>query len=242
VLKVEPYLRRTLLDVVLMRRRWPGMTPTSRPCTNTLKRDPTDKVLRRLGDNARILLLTGERREESRERVRMDPWAFRRATSAAKQRLVVQWRPLLDWPVADVFGQIARHGQRPLWVYDAGAVTSQLGDLHLDGASLAFGRASCAFCIYLRPAELEISFNLYPALACLATKVERYIGHTWRKDLALADVWARVYGPGGYRAEEGKRLLALSPEELIQEALRRSLDEIAPEVLSDLLAAAGTVI
>jgi 3'-phosphoadenosine 5'-phosphosulfate sulfotransferase (PAPS reductase)/FAD synthetase len=245
VLVTKPYLGRTLLDLVLMRRRWPGMSPTTRPCTNTLKRDPTDKLLRRMGDHARLLVLTGERHEESPNRAKMPPWAFRRATSQArrpkKRRLAVHWRPLLDWSTDQVFERIAHHGQKPLWVYDAGQVRSQIGGP--DSDALAYSRASCALCVYLRPQELETSFNLYPALACLATKVETYIAHRWRQDLALAEVWARVYGsPGGYRAAEGRRLLALGPETLVARATGQRVDEIAPELVDDLLAAAKTKI
>lgn len=238
VLVTEPYLGRTLLDLVLMRRRWPGMSPTTRPCTNALKRDPTDKLLRRLGNDARILLLTGERREESPLRARMDAWAFRRACAPNLKRLVMQRRPMLDWSTGEIFERSARHGQEPLWVYDAGLVRSHVG--HDGSAPLpAFSRASCAFCIYLRPRELTVSFNLYPALACLGTKVEAYIEHRWREDFALADMWARVYGPGGYRADEGRRLLSMPPERLIELATGRRPDEIEPTLIDSLLAAAG---
>ncbi len=245
VIVTRPYLGRTLLDLVLMRRRWPGMSPKTRPCTRSLKVSPTDKLLRRMGDHARILVLTGERREESPNRAKMAYWSFRRVTSQAlrpqKRRLAVHWRPLLDWPTDQVFERIAHHGQRPLWVYDAGLVRSQLAGSP-DGDALAYSRASCTFCVYLRPRELATSFNLYPALACLATKVETYIEHRWRQNLALADVWAEVYGPGGYRVGEGRRLLALGPEELIAQATGQKMDEVAPELVDDLLAAAKTKI
>jgi 3'-phosphoadenosine 5'-phosphosulfate sulfotransferase (PAPS reductase)/FAD synthetase len=245
VLVTRPYLGRTLLDLVLMRRRWPGMNPRARPCTRSLKVSPTDKLLRLMGDHARLLLLTGERREESFNRAKMPYWSFRRATSQARQpkkrRLAVHWRPLLDWRTDQVFDGIARHGQKPLWVYDAGLVRSQIAGSH-DGDALAYSRASCTFCIYLRPQELELSFNLYPALACLATRVEAYIDHRWRQDLALADVWAKVYGPNGYRAVEGKRLLSLGPEALVAEATGQRVDEIATELVDSLLAAAKTKI
>ena len=237
ILTTAPYLGQTLLDLVLRRGRWPGMSPTTRPCTNTLKRDPTDKLLRRLGNDARILILTGERREESPNRAKMDAWAFRRACAPTLNRLVMHWRPMLDWSTEQVFDGIARHGQRPLWVYDAGLVRSQAGPD--GGAPLpAFSRASCAFCVYLRPRELEVSFNLYLALACLATKVEVHVDHRWRQDLALIDVWARIYGPGGHRAAEGRRLLALGPERLIEEATGRRVDEVELTLVDDLLAAA----
>jgi 3'-phosphoadenosine 5'-phosphosulfate sulfotransferase (PAPS reductase)/FAD synthetase len=241
VLVTKPYLGRTLLDLVLARRRWPGLSARARSCTERLKRTPTDKLLRRLGDDARILLLTGERREESPRRAKMDAWAFRRACAPTLNRLVMQWRPMLDWSTDAVFARIARHGQEPLWVYDAGRVRSHVGP---DGSAPlpAFSRASCAFCVYLRPVELEASFNLYPALACLATKVEVYIGHRWREDLALLDMWARVYGPGGYRAAEGRRLLALSPARLIEAATGRQPSEMEAAPVDDLPAAAGVSI
>ncbi len=243
----KPHLGQTLLTHVLRRGMWPGLAPHTRPChlhraalrlrgaaqvTERLKVAPTDKLLRRLGDEARVLILTGERWEESANRAKMPEWAIRwgptsRAQNPRKPRLVVHWRPVLAWRTGEVFEHIGQHGQKPLWVYEAGAVRSQIGltirqaQGGLDGGlppDLAYSRASCAFCIYLRPAELELSFNLYPALALLAARIEVYIDHTWRQDLTLGQMWSKVYGPNGYRASEGARLLALSPEQLVHEA------------------------
>jgi hypothetical protein len=87
---------------------------------------------------------------------------------------------------------------------------------------------------------LELSFNLYPALALLSARVEAYIDHTWRQDLALADVWAKVYGPRGYRAGEGQKLLALPPEQLVQEATGQHLADMEQALVDELLRAAQT--
>jgi hypothetical protein len=138
-----------------------------------------------------------------------------------------------------VFEHIGQHGQRPLWVYEAGAVRSQIG--LSDGGlppDLAYSRASCVFCIYLRPVELEMSFNLYPALALLATRIEAHIEHTWRQDLTLGQMWSKVYGPNGYRASEGARLLALAPEQLVRQATGQHLADMDQALVGKLLAAA----
>jgi 3'-phosphoadenosine 5'-phosphosulfate sulfotransferase (PAPS reductase)/FAD synthetase len=243
----QPYLGRGLLDVVLMRRRWPGMAPSTRPCSERLKRTPTDKWLRRLGDHDRILMLTGIRAEESYTRRHMPAWSIRRGITSSsenprKRRLGVHWRPILDWRTQDVFAHIERHGQEPLWCYDAGAVRSQIGALDGDAVNVAYPRASCAFCVYLRPEELALSFVLYPALACLATKVEVYVDHLWRQDFALAEMWAGVYGPDGHRPDEGRRLLSLTPFRLVQEATGRPVDQIDPALQHDLLAAAAVAL
>jgi 3'-phosphoadenosine 5'-phosphosulfate sulfotransferase (PAPS reductase)/FAD synthetase len=240
----QPYLGRGLLDVVLMRRRWPGMAPSTRPCSERLKRTPTDKLLRRMGDHARILLLTGIRAEESNTRRHMPAWSIRRGITSSsenprKRRLGIHWRPILDWQTQEVFARIERHGQEPLWCYDAGAVRSQTGTLDGDEIEAAYSRASCAFCVYLRPKELELSFALYPAMACLATKVEVFIDHLWREDFALAEMWAKVYGPGGHRPGEGQRLLALTSEQLVEEAIGRPVGKMDPELLPSLLGAAA---
>jgi 3'-phosphoadenosine 5'-phosphosulfate sulfotransferase (PAPS reductase)/FAD synthetase len=200
-----------------------------------------------LGDHARILLLTGIRAEESNTRRHMPAWSIRRGITSSsenprKRRLGIHWRPILDWQTREVFAQIERHGQKPLWCYDAGAVLSQTGALDGDEIEAACSRASCVFCVYLRPEELESSFVLYPAMACLATKVEVYVDHLWRQDFALAEMWAKVYGAGGHRPDEGRRLLSLTPSRLVQEATGRPVDQIDPALQPDLLAAAAAAL
>ena len=92
---------------------------------------------------AKILLVTGERREESPNRNRYS--AVEIPTKLTQHRTVHQWRPILDWNEAAVWARVAQSGLRAHPCYDFG-----------------YGRASCATCIFGGPSEWHTAQEVIP--------------------------------------------------------------------------------
>lgn len=139
----------------------------------------------------RILVVSGERREESAARAKYH--AVQPYRSASRTRDAVQWRPVLDWPEAEIWGIIRRWEIRPHPAY-----------------LLGWNRTSCLGCIFSTPdlwammrvvaperfhqleaSEQELGFTIDRTDA-LATKANR--GTTDRlpsgMDYAQAQRWA----------------------------------------------------
>lgn len=168
-----------LLAYALRRGYWPDNR--NRWCTSTLKRDVTDRLLRRLADEihaadprrtrpVRILTCYGMRAEESARRARYVPVEpYTRISTATRQ--ATRWLPVHDWSTAEVFASADAAGLTRHPAYAAGQ-----------------SRASCVLCIFLRPAELVAAAQLHPLLTQCYELVERTIGHRFRMDVSLADV------------------------------------------------------
>jgi len=105
---------------------------------------------------ANVLLVTGERREESPGRAAYP--AVERHTATTKKRRVDQWRPLLDYPEADVWAVLQRHGIVPHPAYYVG-----------------FSRTSCAACIFNRGPEWRTLLASIPEQVAFHTYLERLV-------------------------------------------------------------------
>jgi 3'-phosphoadenosine 5'-phosphosulfate sulfotransferase (PAPS reductase)/FAD synthetase len=101
-------------------------------CSAYLKIDVAAAALRndeRFQNGAKVLLVTGERAEESASRARYQVCEVHKATS--KKRLVHQWRPVHGWTEKEVWAALERYRIRPHPAY-----------------RLGFGRVSCMSCIF----------------------------------------------------------------------------------------------
>jgi 3'-phosphoadenosine 5'-phosphosulfate sulfotransferase (PAPS reductase)/FAD synthetase len=91
-------------------------------CTRAINNDPDLK-------DKKILVITGERREESANRARYCEVEQHKSTN--KRRTVHQWRSVIDWTEEQVWDIIARYRINPHPCYHLG-----------------FGRCSCMACIF----------------------------------------------------------------------------------------------
>lgn len=115
------------------RRRFPAISAnlTSRWCSSFLKIDVCAVYIRaRYNNLEKILVLTGERREESSNRAKYAEFETDRAHAPTK-RIAMRWRPVIDWSEREVWAILKRHGVNPHPAY-----------------KLGWGRLSCMCCIF----------------------------------------------------------------------------------------------
>lgn len=115
-----------------------------------------------------ILVITGERREESGNRARYATVEKHR-TSNSKRR-VDQWRSVLEWSEAQVWAIIQRWGIVPHPCYYVG-----------------YGRASCGDCIFNGPDERATSRALNLNFQRVAER-ERQTGHTIHRSKTMDQI------------------------------------------------------
>lgn len=128
----------------------------------------------------KILLVTGERREESSGRSR---YAFAsRHRSTTRERRVDQVRLILDWNVAEVWGIIQRWGIVPHPCY-----------------WLGFGRASCETCIFLGREEWATLARVDPARVDQFADLEEWARATIQRGRSIRE---RIRG--GYEELRGR--------------------------------------
>lgn len=157
---------RPLLEAIARRGRWPAAH--TRYCTSDGKRAPIDKFIRRRWPRGRVLLCTGERREESPRRARKP--AFERIERVSRRgRTVDLWRPILDWSLAQVWTRIRASGRAPHYAYDLG-----------------MQRLSCSFCVFGSKADLLAAKAARPELYRRYVELEQAMGHTFRHRFPLA--------------------------------------------------------
>lgn len=107
----------------------------ARYCTSDLKREPINKLLRRLGSV--VISVEGIRAEESPNRRKM-PCCEERTKIATNSRHALTWRPILDWSESDVWEAIG--GREGPNVHPAYALGNE--------------RLSCSTCIYASRQDL----------------------------------------------------------------------------------------
>ncbi len=169
-----------LLEHIARRGMFPS--PAARFCTSDHKRNQVQKLFTRLADasrshgidRVRILNCLGLRAEESPARAQRPPFvADERASNS--RRTVDCWLPIHDWTVRQVWERIKASGVRHHPAYDLG-----------------MPRLSCCFCIFAPRSALLLAGKHNPQLLAEYVAVERQIGHTFRKELPLADVQAAL--------------------------------------------------
>lgn len=126
-----------------------GSTHNGRWCSGSLKASVQDSVtscLERTKENVKVLVVSGERRGESRGRSMYNEMELHRTNAEKKaHRTVHQWRPVIDYSEKDVWEVMKRHKANPHPCYRAG-----------------WNRCSCAQCIFSTPPLFAGIRELYP--------------------------------------------------------------------------------
>lgn len=150
---------------------WPS--PACRYCTSDCKRDPISVAVRAEHSatvTSRVLVVSGERREESPHRAKLPELeSHKRLTAGA--RSVDWWRPILDYRLADVWAHIAATGLPRHVAYDRGNE-----------------RLSCAICVLASDNDIRNGAAECQDLAAHYLTIERETGHTFRHHRRLADI------------------------------------------------------
>ena len=149
------------------RHKFPAKSGThqGRWCSGNLKASVQDSVTSNLvktKNNVKVLVVSGERRGESAGRSKYNEMEIHRTNATARaNRLVHQWRPVIDYSEKDVWEVLKRHKINPHPCYRAG-----------------WNRCSCAMCIFSTPPLFAGIRELYPEDFALLKQDERILGFT----------------------------------------------------------------
>ena len=187
--------RRVTLPTVRLtegtRRKFPQVSAdlSVRWCSSALKIDPFARVLTNepAYQGRKILVVTGERREESSARSKYEEAQEHRTNT--KGRLVHHWRPILGWKEEQVWGIIAKHGVRCHPSY-----------------SLGFGRTSCLPCVFSDEDQWASVDALDPERFGRIADYERGFGTTIRKGVSVEEMARRGREFVSGKPEESRRL------------------------------------
>lgn len=142
-----------------------GSTHQGRWCSGNLKAAVQDSVTSNLGktkENVKVLIVSGERRGESKGRSKYNEMEIHRTNAERKARRIVhQWRPVIDYSEKDVWEVLKRHNVNQHPCYRAG-----------------WNRCSCAMCIFSTPKLFAGIKELYPEEFEMLKQDERILGFT----------------------------------------------------------------
>ena len=147
-----------------------GEIKYGRYCSPLMKMDVAKKCFTHdpRFDRGNFLLVSGERREESKNRagyLELEPHSC-----FSEARRVYQWRPVIDWTEEQVWEIIQRHSIRPHPAY-------QLG----------WGRVSCMLCIFGNPDQWASARRIAPARFAKVAQYERKFGATIHRTQAVEE-------------------------------------------------------
>lgn len=181
---VTKHSRLDLLERIEERGQFPS--PAQRWCTSDFKRAPIRKVMTalanelhgnnreskanpsKLGRQVKILNCMGLRADESPNRAKLE--AFKLSHKNAR-RIVDDWLPIHQYTDSQVWQTIKLSGVEYHRAYDLG-----------------MPRLSCCFCIFAPKSALMIAGEHNRQLLAEYVEVEKRIDHTFKHDLALADI------------------------------------------------------
>lgn len=143
-------------DGTIIENSFPSMS--CRWCTSELKVAPIDKFINTLKGN--ILVLIGERAEESTERANMETI---RAGVCSKTRNVVKYSPIHSMLETEVWDLINENNLPIHPVYSWGV-----------------SRASCAICIFSSDKEIKIAYEKAPEIVLAYMEAETKVSHSFR--------------------------------------------------------------
>ncbi len=142
-----------------------GGTHQGRWCSGNLKAAVQDSVTSNLEEtrkDTKILVVSGERRGESKGRSKYNEMEIHRTNAEKKaHRIVHQWRPVIDYSEKDIWEVLKRHKVNPHPCYRAG-----------------WNRCSCAACIFSTPKLFAGFKELYPEEFELLKQDEEILGFT----------------------------------------------------------------
>lgn len=186
----------------------PWSTPSMRFCTSELKGAVLSSGLRKRFPKAEIVSVVGVRRQESSNRAKMP-------VSCVDKRLVrasapaLTWNSIIDWPVEQVFSEIASAGLVPHEAYTKYNST----------------RVSCVFCIMSSASDLvasakcEDNQDVYRRMVQLEVdSTYAFQGGKWLGDVAphlLGDVLCGDLATAKVRAAQRIKLEAQIPKHLL---------------------------
>lgn len=143
-------------------------------CSGSLKAQVESKLysdIEALARDVKILVISGERRQESAGRAKYNEMEIHRTNATAKaHRLVHQWRSVIDWDEAQIWDIIQRHHIAPHPCYTAG-----------------WNRCSCMMCIFSLPAHWAGIRELFPERFAEVEEDERILGFTLDNSRTLAE-------------------------------------------------------
>lgn len=149
------------------RRRFPQVSASHsvRWCTSYAKADVCARSIsmQERFDGKRVLLVTGERAEESSARAMYS--AFQPHKTSNRKRTVHQWRAVLGWREQDVWAIIKRWSLIAHPAYYVGV-----------------SRASCLFCVFAGPDMLATAREIAPVKFARIAAYEQEFGVTIRRD------------------------------------------------------------
>lgn len=143
-------------------------------CSGALKAQVEGKLYSQIDDiatDARLLVVSGERRQESAGRAKYNEMEIHRTNAVTRaHRLVHQWRSVIDWDEAMIWSIIKRWHIAPHPCYAAG-----------------WGRCSCAMCIFSLPKHWAGIRELFPTWVQAVEEDERILGFTLDNKLSLSE-------------------------------------------------------
>lgn len=142
-----------------------GSSHQGRWCSGNLKAAVQDSVTSNLDQtrsNAKILIVSGERRGESKGRSKYNEIEIHRTNAPIRShRIVHQWRPVIDYSERDIWEVLKRHHVNSHPCYCAG-----------------WNRCSCAMCIFSTPRLFAGIRELYPEEFEALRNDEKILGFT----------------------------------------------------------------
>lgn len=143
-------------------------------CSGSLKAQVEGKLytgVQKLSQDIKLLVVSGERRQESAGRSKYNEMEVHRANATTRaHRLVHQWRSVIDWDEAQVWEIIKRWRIAPHPCYTAG-----------------WNRCSCAMCIFSLPRHWAGIRELFPDWVRAVEEDERILGFTLDQKKVLAE-------------------------------------------------------
>lgn len=131
----------------------------TRWCSAVVKIDVLSRVISRAHNNCDLLVLTGERREESTARSKYSDFEKHRTWS--NKRNAWHWRPVIDFTEEQVWSLYREFRVQPHPCYELG-----------------WNRCSCQTCIFSSPNVWASIMQLSPEKVHYLSRVENEIGHT----------------------------------------------------------------
>ncbi len=169
-----------LPEKIRLRGRWPSAK--CRYCTSDCKVAPIAKYIRNkyiFKEECRILMVSGERREESPHRKTLPEFEVDTNLTAG-YRKVFRYRPILDMTKKEVWSSIYASKLRWHPAYSKGN-----------------DRVSCAICIFANATDIRNGAEDRPDLAEEFLKFEQESNHTFRYRQTLASILCQRNTPPG---------------------------------------------
>ena len=182
------------------RRKFPQVSGdlSVRWCSASLKIDVATKAINnspRFKD-AKVLLVTGERGEESKQRSKYAQVEAHKSNT--KSRTVHQYRPIQDWTEKQVWQVIQEHGIVAHPAYHLG-----------------YGRVSCAHCIFGNNDQWATGRKLLPVSFDEIAQHEQEFGTTIHRSLNVVER-ADAGTPYAYSQEHAERAVSFEPFDSVQ--------------------------